>query len=188
MEPGWDGYGSTASRVYLKNLSFGIAKATIAKYFTDEGFQGITEGSVHVVRTGSYGSGRLCTAFVTMLSWDDVDLAVSKMHGSLIPRFSHKKCHAERAIPRLQTMTPHATRSDHVDKRYQDKSGCESAETKDADLSPNSVAAQSVVKWTTVKKEEADEHHYSSPMAEATRFQEAMQQPWKRRRAKRGEL
>ena len=193
MASGWDGYGSTSSRIYLKNLSWGISKATIAKYFTGLGFRDITEASVQVVRRGCNANGRLCTAFVSMLSWSDVDQAVTMIHGASIPCFSYKQCHAERAIPRLQTMVPRAAKSDHVDKKYQDKEERENAETNDAenfgaetqnaDLTPNSAAAKQVDKWTTVKKE--SDHDDPAPMVEALKFQEAMLHPRKKRKEKK---
>ena len=94
------------SRLYLKNLSFGVSKGTVVASLSNHGFW-VTVDDVHIWRTGSSSSvaqRKMCTGFIKMASWDDVDAAIRLLNGRLVPELSSCALHAERALPRMSSL------------------------------------------------------------------------------------
>lgn len=102
-----DGYGprNPSTRLYLKNLSFNVNKAHILTELRHLGFNNISLDGINIVRKGpALDMVRFCTAFVTMENLEDVDRAISVLHGKLMLSMSPRPLHAERALPRLKSL------------------------------------------------------------------------------------
>ena len=170
---GWDGYGPVGGRLCVKNLSFGIAPKALAEELRKIGFSYVTDEDVNVVRKGQAATTKFCIAFVPMESWDDVDTAVEKLKGRLVPSCSYKALHAERAIPRMKNMVNKGS-SKTVEPERDEPS---------TDLAAGSSGQKQVKRLLEVKKEEKNKQ-----MAKSDVHSDFYEKPWTRRRVARGEM
>ncbi len=93
-------------RVYLSNLDTCLAtKKSVVEVFQQFGFAAVSERHVHLIRQGKQIAGQHCSAFVTVNSEEEIQAAVEGLDQQYIPCLSAKFISAQKAIPRVKTLS-----------------------------------------------------------------------------------
>ena len=158
-----------AHRVYIKHLdSTLVTKEALHQTVGEMGFTYVTVDDIRIIRSRRMSAmeQKWCSAFITMLTADDVDLVVGRLSNSCVSSLSPRPIHAERAIPRMSTLgralknEPAWEEQDsfvgdgvQVDSQASGVSAAVSLCTE-FKKEENSGVSAAVSRWTKVKKEE----------------------------------
>ena len=89
-------------RVIVKNLdSYLVTQAKLVHVFHQHGFVGLQRSGILISRKGACEPGKMCTAFVTLSSEDEVRGASRSLTGKFYPALSTKALMVEKAVPRM---------------------------------------------------------------------------------------
>ena len=190
------------SRLYLKNLSFGVSKKAIVSCLANFGFW-VTVDDVHIWRAGNGGSlamRKMCTGFIKMATWEDVDHAIRLLNGRLLPELSPCALHAERALPRMSILKQKELLPDKTepknDEDKHDEAAASTVPTEGACAIASMIKVKEEMKAEVEKKKEFDK---ADRKAEKKRKKEKKENekalalstgepPWKRRMKARDEM